>query len=87
MDKDIKPLDGEPWWKPGIKLLSEVSTWIVAPIVLALIIGKSLDSHYNTKPTLFLICTGVAFLFTCLGMFRVVKKYIKTLKEIEQKEK
>jgi Kef-type K+ transport system membrane component KefB len=87
MDKDKKPLNSEPWWKPGITLLSEVSTWIIVPIVLALIVGKSLDTHYNTKPTLFLICVAVAFLFTCIGMIRVVKRYIKTLKDLEEENK
>jgi F0F1-type ATP synthase assembly protein I len=87
MINDKKPLNGEPWWKPAMGLFSEVSMWIVAPIIIALIVGKSLDSHYHTKPTLFLISTGIAFLFTCIGMVRVVQKYIKKIKEIEDKTK
>ena len=87
MDNDKKPLNGESWWKPGIALLGEVSTWIVVPIVLALIVGKSLDSHFNTKPLLFFISISLAFIITCIGMVRVVRNYIKKLKEIEESEK
>jgi len=75
-----------PWWKPGMQILSEVSIWIVVPIVLALIFGKMLDAHYGTRPIIFLIFAGIGFLITCFGMFRVVKDYIKKLKDAEDKK-
>jgi F0F1-type ATP synthase assembly protein I len=81
MADEINNLNKGPWWKPGMEILSEVSTWIVAPIVLALIFGKMLDTHYGTKPVIFLCLTGFAFLVTCLGMYRVVKNYIKKLED------
>lgn len=80
-----KNFNGEPWWKPGMQILSEVSTWIVAPIILALIGGKALDNHYNTKPYFFFILIGVAFLVTAYGIVKAVRSYMKTLKEIEKK--
>ena len=70
-----------------MQVLSEVSTWIVVPIVLALIFGKMLDSRYGTKPTIFLVCAGIGFLITCLGIYRVMKKYTGTLKETAKKLK
>ncbi|MBU0998846.1 AtpZ/AtpI family protein [Patescibacteria group bacterium] len=76
-----------PWWKPAVKLFSQVSTWVVAPIVLALIFGKMLDAHYGTKPIIFLILAGLGFLITCFGIFRVIKDYIKKLQEIEKENK
>lgn len=74
-----------PWWKPGMQILSEVSTWIVVPIVLALVFGKMLDTHYGTKPVIFLVFAGLGFLVTCFGIFRVMKNYMKKLKDIEKK--
>ena len=74
----------EPWWKPGMQILSEVSTWIVAPIVLALVGGKALDNHFHTKPYLFFACVGLAFLVTAYGIVRAVRNYMKTLREIEK---
>ena len=87
MDNDRKPLNSAPWWKPGVELFTEVSSWIVVPIVLALVIGKILDAHYGTKPTLFLISIAIAFFFTCVGMVKVVRKYLKKIREIEENNK
>ena len=74
-----------PWWKPAIRIFGDVSTWIVAPIVLALIFGKILDTRYGTKPIIFLVFAGFGFLVTCFGMLRIVKNYIKNLKDTEEK--
>ncbi len=75
-----------PWWKPGMQILSEVSTWIVVPIVLALIFGKMLDAYYGTRPVIFLVFTGVGFLVTCFGIWRVMKNYMQKLKNAENKD-
>ena len=82
MDKDKQNLNSEgPWWKPGMQIFSEISTWIVIPIVLALIFGKMLDTRYGTKPVIFLVFAGLGFLVTCLGIYRVMKNYMKKLKD------
>lgn len=87
LNNDGLPRSGEgPWWKPAVEILSEVSMWIVVPIVSALVVGKALDSHYGTKPVIFLCLAGFGFLITCFGMFRVVKNYIKKLKDINNDE-
>ena len=76
--------NGSPWWKPAVELFSQVSTWIVAPIILALVVGKGLDKHFGTRPIIFLILAGVGFLVTLVGIMRVIKKYTKELKKIEE---
>jgi F0F1-type ATP synthase assembly protein I len=76
-----------PWWKPAMQILSEVSTWIVVPIVCALVFGKMLDAHYGTRPIIFLCFAGAGFLVTCFGMYRIVKNYTQKLKdEVGNKE-
>jgi F0F1-type ATP synthase assembly protein I len=65
-----------PWWKPAVEIFSEVSTWIAVPIIIALIVGKALDTHYGTKPLMLLVCTGLAFLVSAFGIVRAVKKYV-----------
>ncbi|MEK7081247.1 MAG: AtpZ/AtpI family protein [Patescibacteria group bacterium] len=86
MNEDKKnSFNSGPWWKPGVQILSEVSTWIVVPIVLALVFGKMLDKYYGTKPIIFLIFAGFGFLITCFGIFRVMKNYMKKLKDTEKK--
>ncbi len=77
---------GGPWWKDGVQIFTEVSVWIVVPILLALFVGKGLDAHYGTKPVIFLVLAGVGFLFSCFGIVRVVKKYMKEIKDLSNKE-
>ena len=72
------------WWKPAVEIFSEVSTWIAIPIVLALVIGKMLDKHYNTKPIFLLILAGIGFLFSSYGIVKSVKKYSEKLKKEEK---
>ena len=75
-----------PWWKPAVELVAQVSTWVVAPIVLALIFGKMLDTRYGTKPIIFLALAGLGFLVTCFGIVRVIRRYIKEIKNLTEKE-
>jgi F0F1-type ATP synthase assembly protein I len=70
-----------PWWKSGIEIFGRVSTWVVAPIVLALIAGKWLDGYFNTKPWIFLTLTGIAFLFSIFGIVRTVGTYLKKIEK------
>ena len=75
-----------PWWKPGVKLAGEISTWIIVPIVCALVFGKMLDTHYGTKPFIFLSLAGLGFLVTCFGIFKIMKDYMEKLKDSEKKD-
>jgi len=69
------------WWKPAIVIFGNVSSWIIGPIILALIIGKYLDKKYDSDPWFFLGLTGVAFFISIFGIVKILKKY---LKEIEK---
>ena len=74
------PRQGGPSWVAGVKLFSEISAWIVVPIIGALILGKKLDTRYHTTPWIFFSLTGFAFLITIFGIVRVVKNYMKKIK-------
>jgi F0F1-type ATP synthase assembly protein I len=86
MEKQEKKLynNSGAWWAPAMRIMGDISSWIVVPIVLALIFGKMLDAHFGTKPILFLICAGVGFIFTCYGIFKTMKDYTKKLKKEEK---
>ena len=66
-------------WQPAIKIFGQVSTWIVAPVVLASVFGKILDRHYGTKPWIFLGLTAVAFIISIFGIWKVLVKYINEI--------
>lgn len=74
------------WWKPAVEIFSQVSGWIVAPVVVAVIGGKWLDARYGTKPLIFLALVGAAFLISCFGIFRVIRKYIKEIEDLGNKK-
>ena len=86
LDKNNFNNNQGPWWKPAVQIFSDVSTWIVVPIVLALIFGKMLDAHFGTKPIIFLSLAGLGFLTSIFGIFRVVKNYMKKLQNTDQEK-
>ena len=75
------PRQNEPSWAAGVQVFSEISGWIVGPIVLALIAGKALDAHFGTKPYIFFALAAFGFLITIYGIVKVVKKFMKKVKE------
>ena len=87
MEEDKKNLiEKDIWWKPAMEIFSQVSVWIVVPIILAFIFGKMLDTYYGTEPMIFLSFVLLGFLFSCFGIMRVVRKYIKEIEELAIKK-
>lgn len=76
-NKDIK----DNWWKEGLMIFAQVSSYIAIPIVVSLYLGKYLDSKYNTEPYIFFLLIALAFLTSMFLIWQTVKIYIKDLKE------
>jgi len=72
----------DAWWAPALEIFSEVSSFIVVPIVVALVAGKALDAHFGTRPWIFLALAGLGFLVSVYGIWKVVKRYGDKLKEL-----
>lgn len=80
--KEKRDTAGEKsWWQPGLVLFGRLSSWIVGPVILAIVVGKWLDRKYDTKPWLFLSTVGLAFV---LSMFGIVKEGLKAMKKAEE---
>ena len=77
MEKDKNNIS----WKSGIEVFSNISTWIIVPIILAVIFGKKLDVYYNTKPWIFFIFIIISFLISVFGIVQTVKKYKSKLEK------
>ena len=73
-----------PWWQPSLMLFSRLSSWIIGPILLGIVVGKWLDKKYGTEPWLFLLSVGLAFF---LSTFGIVHDALKEMKRIEKEEK
>ena len=77
----------EIWWKPAVEIFSAVSSWIVVPLVSALILGKYLDKKWGTEPWIFIALAALGFMTTCVGIYKVMKRYSDKLKNINDGDK
>lgn len=74
----------EPWWKPAFEIFGRISVWVVVPIVVALIVGKWLDTRYETSPWAFLSLTGIGFLVSSFGIVYTTREYINKIAKERQ---
>jgi len=81
---DRKDSGESPWWQPGLILFFRLNSWIVAPLIIAIFIGKFLDKRYNTDPWLFLLSIGLAFVFSIWG---IIRDSLREMKKVEKEEK
>jgi F0F1-type ATP synthase assembly protein I len=75
----------QPWWKPGVIIFARVSASVAIPVILALFIGKYLDTRYGTAPWIFLGLTAIAFLISLVLIWKNVSRYMDTLAEEKEK--
>ena len=68
-----------------LELFAQISGWIVLPLLLAIFIGKKLDTHFQTEPYLLLACVGVAFTITLVGLVKQAKTALKNIAEASRK--
>jgi F0F1-type ATP synthase assembly protein I len=71
-------------WTIALRVLGNLSGWIIGPIIIGLIVGKWLDRKYGTEPWLFLTTIGVCFL---ISMYGLVINALKEFKKIERESK
>jgi F0F1-type ATP synthase assembly protein I len=80
-EKDTKRLR-----QPALEIGGLISSWIIAPIILALVLGKWLDNYFHTAPILFLSLAGFAFIISIFGIFKTVSKYAKKIESLSNKK-
>lgn len=72
------------WWRDAMVVFMRTSVWIALPLILALFIGKALDSHFGTRPWLFLGSIGFAFFVSCIGIVKTMKREVKKMEKENQ---
>jgi F0F1-type ATP synthase assembly protein I len=70
----------EIWWNKPLALFSQMSAWIGFPVIGAVFLGQWLDERYQTKPWLFLLTVGLAFIISMVGIIRIA---IQSINEID----
>jgi uncharacterized membrane protein YcjF (UPF0283 family) len=71
------------WWESGVQLFAQISGWIVFPIIGAIYLGRWLDNKYDKEPWFFLLCVGLAFIITNVG---VVKVGLEAMRKVTKEE-
>ncbi|MBU0646995.1 AtpZ/AtpI family protein [Patescibacteria group bacterium] len=74
----------QAWWLPAMLMFTRLSVWIIGPVIVGLFVGKWLDNKYQSKPWLFLLSIGIAFI---ISMFGLIKSTLDEYKKIEIIEK
>jgi F0F1-type ATP synthase assembly protein I len=77
-EKDFKK-NSVDYNKSNLQIFGIISSWIVAPIVGALLLGSWLDEKYNYENFFTLTFIAVAFIITCVGIAREALRAIKSL--------
>jgi F0F1-type ATP synthase assembly protein I len=80
-EKDSENQRTQQQWRQGMALFYRVSSWVVAPLILALLLGKWLDNRYQTEPWLLLGFTLVAFF---VSMWKIIKESTEFIDRIER---
>ncbi len=74
----MSSIDGK-MWREALLVFGRMSGWVATPVVIALLIGKFLDSKYGTGNTWFITIVGIGFFVSIIGIYRESKKYQKSL--------
>lgn len=72
-----------PSWQPGMQLFLKLIGWIGVPVLMAVVVGKYLDTKYHTDPWLFLLSVGIAFV---VSTGAIIHYGLKEIRRIEQEE-
>jgi F0F1-type ATP synthase assembly protein I len=75
------------WWQKGLNLFVRLSAWIAAPVLLAVLVGKWLDTKFNSEPWLFLATVGLSFVVSMFGLIKEASQEFKKINAAEDKNK
>jgi len=73
MKKEDKSKNVQPWAK-AMTIFALMSSWIVGPVILALLAGRWLDGRFGEGNFFTLTAVGFAFIITCVGIGREALK-------------
>jgi F0F1-type ATP synthase assembly protein I len=74
----------KPYWKEGAVFFIKVYSYIAAPIVISLFLGKYLDKKFNSYPWCIIALSSISFF---IGFFYLYKETVRYIETIEKTEK
>ena len=85
VEKDQNNLNEDKyWWKPVMFFYAKTTSWIIFPLILALLIGRYFGQSFGSQ-LFFFLCVIAGFGITCFGIYREIKQYKKDLDKGNEK--
>ena len=85
INKDNLPRQGDKsWMRPVLIFYAKTTSWIIFPLVLALLIGNYFSQSAGGQ-TMFLVCIMAGFGISCSGIYREIKQYKNDLEKDKNK--
>jgi hypothetical protein len=79
MEEDLgKNKKDNQWYKPAMIFYAKVTSWIIFPLLVFLLIGRYIKNSTGNQ-VFFLLCLMISFGITCFGIYREIKIYQKSL--------
>ena len=78
---------GQAWWQPALLMFARLSGWIIAPVLIATLLGRWLDRMYGTEPWMFIGVVGVAFVISIVGLVLEATKEYKKIENHKNNDK
>lgn len=67
------------WKSAYIKVFTEISAWIVGPVLVSILIGNYLDQRFNSAPWILGVALALSFTLSMVMIVKIAKKYEKDL--------
>lgn len=72
------------------RVMATSTAWIVGPVIFGYFLGQFLDKQFGTEPWLLLLCLGICFITSMVGLtinaLKEVKKLDNNLKDKNKSE-
>ncbi len=72
------------WWKPVMIFYVKTTSWIIFPLLIGVLGGQYVSKSVGSQ-VIFFVFVILGFLITCLGIYREIKNYKKSLDNSDAK--
>ena len=86
-DKNGSNAENNYWWSQGLILFARFSSWIIAPVLLGVFLGRWLENKFGGGQFIFLATVGVSFLISMAGLVLETTKEYRRIEEESKKNK
>ena len=76
--EDLNKKNDKSWLKPVLFFYAKTTSWIIFPLLIGVFGGQYVSKSVGSQ-VIFFVLVILGFLITCLGIYREIKNYKKSL--------